>query len=113
MKVPLFSTKRNYITSQELALYQGSFSNFPKYLKDCLAYIMLVNGIYMTHLQNEYFEGYKQAHRRQDDMAIVNAGMRVLLEDKGDVIKELSLSYGGMDARTVMVTNTAGNLVGK
>ncbi|KAI0238599.1 Xanthine dehydrogenase/oxidase [Lamellibrachia satsuma] len=63
--------------------------------------------------QNEYFEGYKQSHRRQDDMAIVNAGMRVLLEDEGDVIKELSLSYGGMDAHTVMIASTAGNLVGK
>ena len=74
---------------------------------------MLANGIYVTHLQNEYFEGYKQAHRRQDDMAIVNAGMRVLLEDEVDVIKELSLSYGGMDAHTVMATSTAGNLMGK
>ena len=46
-------------------------------------------------------------------MAIVNAGMRVLLEDEGDVIKELSLSYGGMDAHTVIVASTAGNLVGK
>ena len=40
MKVPLLSTKQNYITSQELAFYQGSFSNFPKYLKDSLACIM-------------------------------------------------------------------------
>ncbi|KAI0219543.1 Xanthine dehydrogenase/oxidase [Lamellibrachia satsuma] len=74
---------------------------------------ILLNILIPFTKQNEYFEGYKQAHRRQDDMAIVNAGMRVLLEDKGDVIKELSLSYGGMDAHTVMVTNTAGNLVGK
>ncbi|KAI0229746.1 Xanthine dehydrogenase/oxidase [Lamellibrachia satsuma] len=74
---------------------------------------VLLNILIPFTRENEYFEGYKQAHRRQDDIAIVNAGMRVLLEDEGDVIKELSLSYGGMDAHTVMVTSTAGSLVGK
>ena len=67
----------------------------------------------MICLQNEYFEGYKQAHRRKNDTAIVNAGMRVLLDDDGDVIKELCLCYGGMACRSVVATNTAAHLVAK
>ena len=31
--------------------------------------------------QLEYFGGYKQAHRKEDDIAIVNAGMRVSFEE--------------------------------
>ena len=40
-----------------------------------------------TCLKLEFFEGYKQAHRKEDDIAIVNAGMRVKLSEKGEVSK--------------------------
>ena len=39
--------------------------------------------------------------------------MRVLLDDDGDVIKELSLCYGGMASHTVMATNTAAKLIAR
>ncbi|KAK6189693.1 hypothetical protein SNE40_001693 [Patella caerulea] len=63
--------------------------------------------------KNEYFEGYKQAIRKDDDIAIVNAGMRVVFEPESDVIKELHLSYGGMAPTTVMAKNTMQKLVGR
>ncbi|XP_064622237.1 xanthine dehydrogenase/oxidase-like [Lineus longissimus] len=56
--------------------------------------------------EDEYFFGYKQAHRKEDDIAIVNAGMRVLFEGSTPVIKELSVAYGGMAPITVMAVNT-------
>ena len=46
-------------------------------------------------------------------MAIVNAGMRVVLSDKENVIEQLALSFGGMSHRTIMATSTAKQLIGK
>lgn len=34
--------------------------------------------------KHEYVKEFKQAHRRDDDIALVNAGMRVAFEHKGD-----------------------------
>jgi xanthine dehydrogenase/oxidase len=41
---------------------------------------------------------FKQAKRREDDIAIVTSGMRVHLEEDGDLwtIRDLSLAFGGM-----------------
>ncbi|KAI8847735.1 molybdopterin binding aldehyde oxidase/xanthine dehydrogenase [Chytridium lagenaria] len=47
----------------------------------------------------EYVKAYKQAKRKDDDIAIVNGGIRVLTEKQADgswIAKEASLSYGGM-----------------
>lgn len=60
-----------------------------------------------------YFAGFKQSYRRADDIATVNAGMRVLFEDDTDVIKEMSLAYGGMAATTVIPRKTMAAVVGR
>lgn len=62
-------------------------------------------------LQNEYFFGYKQSTRKEDDIAIVNAGMRVELDTLATV-KDLALAFGGMAATTVMATKTMKQLIG-
>lgn len=62
--------------------------------------------------QNEYFYGYKQAHRKEDDIAIVNAGMRVLFKDETNIIEDCSLHFGGMDAITTTATKTQEMLPG-
>ena len=61
---------------------------------------------------------YKQSRRREDDLAIVNAGLRVVLEDLNGTndqykIGDLSLVYGGMNKTTVMATNTQKQLIGR
>ncbi|XP_060084653.1 xanthine dehydrogenase/oxidase-like [Ylistrum balloti] len=61
--------------------------------------------------QNEYFYGYKQAYRREDDIAIVNAGIRVLLEDS--TIRDMSLAFGGMAPTTVMALNAMKQTIGR
>jgi len=63
--------------------------------------------------ENEYFWGFKQAKRRDDDIAIVNAGMRVKIKPETNIVEELSLSFGGMAPTTVMAPSTAQGLVGK
>ena len=49
--------------------------------------------------KREYLRAYKQAKRKDDDIAIVNAALRVALDDSNKV-KNCSLVYGGMAATT-------------
>ncbi|XP_070199819.1 xanthine dehydrogenase/oxidase-like [Littorina saxatilis] len=62
--------------------------------------------------QNEYFYGYKQANRKDDDTSIVNAGMRVVLNEDCTV-QEAALAFGGMAPTTVLATKTSSALVGR
>ena len=59
--------------------------------------------------------GYKQARRKDDDIAIVNAGFRLLLDDEASqpTIKKLSLCYGGMSYLTVAASKTEQCLLGR
>jgi len=63
--------------------------------------------------QNEYFEGYKQSPRREDDIATVNAGIRVLFEDFHPVIKDIVMCFGGMAPTTRVAKMTAKQLIGR
>lgn len=63
--------------------------------------------------EGEYFFGYKQAKRRDDDIAIVNAGMKVIFEHESAVVKKIDLAFGGMAPTTVMALSTMKNLVGR
>jgi xanthine dehydrogenase/oxidase len=57
---------------------------------------------------NEYVLPFKQARRREDDISIVTSGIRFLLEKQDDnvVIKESTLSFGGMAPITVCAPKT-------
>ncbi|XP_062598165.1 xanthine dehydrogenase/oxidase-like, partial [Saccostrea cucullata] len=63
--------------------------------------------------QNEYFFGYKQANRREDDIAIVNAGIQVQFEPSSNNIKGMRLAFGGMAPTTVMATKAMKNCIGR
>lgn len=59
-----------------------------------------------------------QSPRREDDIAIVNAGMRVRLEPAPDAsgtwhVAEAAVAYGGVAARAVMAPAVAAAMVGK
>ena len=61
---------------------------------------------------------YKQSKRREDDLAIVNAGLRVVIEDFSDCkgrwrIGDCTLVYGGMSKTTVMAFDTQQALIGR
>ncbi|KAM2352292.1 hypothetical protein ACFXTH_006986 [Malus domestica] len=62
----------------------------------------------------EYVKEYKQAHRRDDDIAIVNAGIRVHLEDRGGwVVSDASIAYGGVAPLSLSAKRTKFFLIGK
>ncbi|XP_078398847.1 xanthine dehydrogenase/oxidase [Cetorhinus maximus] len=63
--------------------------------------------------KGEYFSAFKQAQRREDDIAIVNCGMRVAFKEGTDVVEELGLSYGGMGPTTMSAKKTSEQLLGK
>ena len=59
---------------------------------------------------------YKQSLRRDDDIAIVNAGMRVLLQPEETTkwkVKEINLVYGGVAPVTKVATQTQAGLIGR
>lgn len=66
----------------------------------------------VTAAKGEFFRAYKQAKRKDDDIAIVTAALRVKLDDEG-IVEEINLIYGGMAAMTTSAKKTMEYLVGK
>ncbi|RPA92098.1 molybdenum cofactor-binding domain-containing protein [Choiromyces venosus 120613-1] len=65
-----------------------------------------------AEVTREVIKSYKQAKRKDDDIAIVTARFRVVL-DESSVVTDISLAYGGMDPKTVEAKNTMEALLGK
>nr|GMD12939.1 xanthine dehydrogenase 1-like isoform X1 [Ipomoea batatas]GMD16352.1 xanthine dehydrogenase 1-like isoform X1 [Ipomoea batatas] len=63
----------------------------------------------------EFVREFKQAHRRDDDIAIVNAGMRVFLEKKNKnwVVSDASIVFGGVAPLSLVASKTREFLIGK
>lgn len=66
----------------------------------------------VTSAKGEFFRAYKQAKRKDDDIAIVTGALRVKLDDEG-VVEDCNLIYGGMAAMTVGAKTASEFLVGK
>ncbi|KEF57626.1 xanthine dehydrogenase [Exophiala aquamarina CBS 119918] len=62
--------------------------------------------------KGEYVRSYKQSKRKDDDIAIVNACLRVALNDSYKV-KDANLVYGGMAPTTIQAKNATEYIVGK
>nr|XP_043631064.1 xanthine dehydrogenase 1-like [Erigeron canadensis] len=63
----------------------------------------------------EYVKEFKQAHRREDDIALVNAGMRVHLEKNNQkwIISDANIVYGGVAPVSLSAVKTNEYLIGK
>ncbi|OQO09124.1 Xanthine dehydrogenase [Cryoendolithus antarcticus] len=62
--------------------------------------------------KGEYMRAYKQAKRKDDDIAIVNSALRVKLSDD-NVVEDCSLVYGGMAPITTAAKKAMAWLKGK
>ncbi|EOO00385.1 putative xanthine dehydrogenase protein [Phaeoacremonium minimum UCRPA7] len=60
----------------------------------------------------EVMKAYKQAKRKDDDIAIVTAGFRVRLDVKG-LVEDIALAFGGMAPITIPALKTQQALMGK
>uniref|UniRef100_A0A8C3NK02 Aldehyde oxidase 1 n=1 Tax=Geospiza parvula TaxID=87175 RepID=A0A8C3NK02_GEOPR len=63
--------------------------------------------------KGEYVSAFRQAPRRENALPITNAGMRVLFEEGTDIIKDLSIFYGGAVSATVCAKETCWTLIGR
>ncbi|KAJ4306773.1 hypothetical protein N0V88_000140 [Collariella sp. IMI 366227] len=66
----------------------------------------------LTQEKNEFFRAYKQAKRKDDDIAIVTCALKVRLDDDG-VVTDANLVYGGMAPTTVAAKKANEYLKGK
>ena len=51
--------------------------------------------------ENEYIKVFKVSRRREDDIAIVNAGMRVVLDPSTGTVIDCAFAFGGMAPKSV------------
>ncbi|XP_073484392.1 xanthine dehydrogenase/oxidase isoform X1 [Aquarana catesbeiana] len=61
----------------------------------------------------QYFSAFKQASRREDDIAIVTTGMMVEFKKDSRQVEKIQLSYGGMAPVTVLAKDTCKELAGR
>ncbi|XP_066202304.1 aldehyde oxidase [Saccopteryx leptura] len=61
----------------------------------------------------EFVSAFRQAQRQQNALAIVNSGMRVLFGEGDGIIRELSISYGGVGPTTICAKNSCQKLIGR
>ena len=62
--------------------------------------------------KGEYLRAYKQAKRKDDDIAIVNAALRITL-DNNHKVESCNLVYGGMAATTISAKESTKYLLGR
>ncbi|XP_063923142.1 xanthine dehydrogenase-like [Zophobas morio] len=67
----------------------------------------ILSAIYIPYTNSDrYCYAYKQARRREDDIAIVNAAVNVTFEPKTDIISDINVAFGGMSYKTVTSPKT-------
>ncbi|XP_076238841.1 xanthine dehydrogenase rosy isoform X2 [Calliopsis andreniformis] len=63
--------------------------------------------------ENQYFVAYKQAKRRDDDIAIVNIALNVFFEPGTSTVHKAYLAFGGMAPTTVLARKTCESMIGR
>nr|BAD89382.1 aldehyde oxidase [Macaca fascicularis] len=61
----------------------------------------------------EFVSAFRQAQRQENALAIVNSGMRVFFGEGHGIIRELSISYGGVGPATICAKNSCQKLIGR
>lgn len=64
-------------------------------------------------MQDQYFKAYKQAKRRDDDIAIVNMALNVFFERGSNIVQRSFMAFGGMAPWTKMAVETCKNMTGR
>ncbi|KXS19430.1 xanthine dehydrogenase [Gonapodya prolifera JEL478] len=89
---------------------------FLGYRKTALERSEVVVSIFLPFTgRDEYVRAFKQARRRDDDIAIVNAGLRVKLSHESDgtwKVSDACFSFGGMAPTTVQAKGAQEKIVG-
>ncbi|XP_034113366.1 xanthine dehydrogenase [Drosophila albomicans] len=62
---------------------------------------------------DQHFVAFKQARRRDDDIAIVNAAINVHFEPGSNVVQRIHMAFGGMAPTTVLAPKSSELMVGQ
>lgn len=87
---------------------------FKGYRQTALPSDAIIAGLRIPVAQDkgEYIRAYKQSKRKDDDIAIVNAALRVKLDDE-DIVQDVCLVYGGMAPTTIVAKKATEFLQGR
>ncbi|KAI9889226.1 MAG: hypothetical protein M1814_005675 [Vezdaea aestivalis] len=113
---PVFVTTDTTLVAQSLSGEEEiPMSQFFKgYRKTALAADAVITKlrIPVAKEKGEYIRAFKQAKRKDDDIAIVNAALRVTLNENHEVLSA-NLIYGGMAPTTIPAKAASQALIGK
>ncbi len=100
------------VATSEIEIPMSGF--FQGYRRTALATDAILAAIRIptTRASGEYFRAYKQAKRKDDDIAIVTSAMRIRVDDYG-IIEQCNLVFGGMAAMTVPAKTANAFLIGR
>ncbi|GES61739.1 xanthine dehydrogenase [Aspergillus terreus] len=113
---PVFVATNTVLIAKSLAedieIPMGQF--FKGYRATALPADAIISSLRIPAAQKsgEYMRAYKQSKRKDDDIAIVNAALRVSLSPSNDVTS-VNLVFGGMAPMTVSARNAESFLKGK
>ncbi|XP_053946205.1 xanthine dehydrogenase [Anastrepha ludens] len=93
------------IQTREVHMGPGFFTGYRK--NTILPHEVLVGIHFPKSSKYQYFVAYKQARRRDDDIAIVNAAVNVTFEPKSNIVEQIYMAFGGMSPITVMAPKTS------
>ena len=63
--------------------------------------------------ENQFFRAYKQAQRREDDIAIVTSAFSVEIDTTSGTTKNLKIAFGGMAPTTKLALESVSEAIGK
>ncbi|KAK7136891.1 hypothetical protein R3I93_017070 [Phoxinus phoxinus] len=63
--------------------------------------------------QNEIIHAFRHAPRKENALATVNAGMRVWFNENSNVVKEISIYYGGVGATILSADHVCKQILGR
>ncbi|TPX33019.1 hypothetical protein SmJEL517_g04005 [Synchytrium microbalum] len=89
---------------------------FLAYRKTALQSSEVLVSVYVPYTkETEFARGFKQARRRDDDIAIVNAGLRIDLLPAwyGFIVKDACFSFGGMGPISMLAKKAAALTIGR
>ncbi|XP_017481952.1 PREDICTED: xanthine dehydrogenase isoform X3 [Rhagoletis zephyria] len=104
-KLKVCSLVDGKVHTREVRMGPGFFTGYRK--NTILPHEVLVAIHFPKTSKDQYFVAYKQARRRDDDIAIVNAAINVTFEPNTNIVQEIYMAFGGMAPTTLMAPATS------
>lgn len=107
VKLNLMSKEGGY---RSILMDETFFTGYRKNIVNVTEILVSIEIPFSSRFQ--YIKAYKQAKRREDDIAIVTAAINVEFEHASNVIKNINIAFGGMAPMTKIATKTSQRLNG-